>query len=208
MKLTLWATAALASTVAAQDQQYYNISSSPFQLVLKSDNATLHLTVLGACHQGAAIEGLCFTGRGINETATPYTTFYYNISSYSSTNSFYDNDGLLGWNLNTTSLLVPSAMRLSKSPTSNVANAVFSPGWSDPSLVSFDAAGYLYIKATQNDLVDPVGYWDPPLHVKNWYICSTLWSSYRYDTLIWKIGLQGQPQNPACQYVEVFKMYT
>jgi hypothetical protein len=41
MKSVVLALAALASLVAAQDQ-YYNVESAAFRLILKSDNATLH----------------------------------------------------------------------------------------------------------------------------------------------------------------------
>lgn len=42
-----------ATHVAAQNQ------SAPFNLVLSSANATLNGSLLDACHEGAAIEGLC-----------------------------------------------------------------------------------------------------------------------------------------------------
>jgi hypothetical protein len=89
---------------------------------------------------------------------------------------------------------------------SNVANANFFPGWNDPSTLSFEESGSMYITAYQDDTVNPTTYFNPPLHAKNWYICATKWS-YSYDTLIWKIGLNGEPQNPACQYVDVVRVF-
>lgn len=42
MKLAILAFVTLASMVAAQSEQYYNVSSPNFRLIIKSDNATLN----------------------------------------------------------------------------------------------------------------------------------------------------------------------
>ncbi|KAH5047246.1 hypothetical protein HBI75_004900 [Parastagonospora nodorum] len=205
MKLAVLAFAALASIVAAQDQ-YYNVSSPNFRLIIKSDNATLNDTALGACHQGAAIEGLCLTGEKVSDPASLYTTFYHNVSASTNVSDF-DTVGLLGYNLwSGGNIIAPSAMQLSISPTSNVANAIFLPGWYAPSIVLFEASGSMYINVYQNDLVDPITYFEPPLRAKNWYICATKWA-YSYETLIWRVSLVGQPQNPACQWVDIVRVF-
>ena len=59
---------ALASTSLAQ----YTKQSKPFQLVLHSKSQKYNGVALGACHEGAAIEGLC--------TAYGGSTFYFNTT--------------------------------------------------------------------------------------------------------------------------------
>lgn len=101
---------------------------------------------------------------------------------------------------------VPSAMRLSTSEVSNVAVPIFLPGESPYSLVLFDDCGSMYISAVQDDTVTPPKYFDPALKVMNWYICLTRWS-YTYETLVWKVGLTGEPQNPSCEKVAVERVW-
>jgi hypothetical protein len=162
-------------------------------------------TALGACHQGAAIEGLCLTGSRRNETSS-YNTFYHNVSATDTPNAI-DVPGVLGYTLIAGGdLIVPSAMEFSTSPTSNVAVPIFYPGWDRYSMVEFDERGEMYIEAYQDDTVSPPTYYPTPLKVKNWYICVTRWG-YTYSTLVWKIGLTCEPQNPSCQKVVVERVW-
>lgn len=97
--------AALAVSVKAQ----YTSQSDPFNLYICSDNATYNGAGLFACHEGAAIEGLCVTqgGTTIEEGGSPTASpFYLNYSSFSGPD--------LGWL--TFNLPVGGKFRLSSLP--------------------------------------------------------------------------------------------
>lgn len=77
MKSTIFSTAAvlsLASSGLAQTMK----QSKPFQLQLQSADKNLNGKQLGACHEGAAIEGLCVTAAG---KPTDYNTYHFNTTS-------------------------------------------------------------------------------------------------------------------------------
>jgi len=165
-------------------------------------------TALGACHQGAAIEGLCFTSETLRDPPSSYTTFYHNVSSFGNDTAGAANvDGVLGWTLRAAGgLNVPSAMNIPFSGTSNIANPTFYPGTDNYDLIAFEEDGCAYIRASLDDTVSPPTWFDPSRKVKNWYICLTRWS-YLYYTLSWKVGLTGEPQNPSCQKVDVVRVF-
>ncbi len=167
-----------------------------------------HSTALGACHQGAAIEGLCPTRETVHDPPTPYTTFYHNISSVGNETTIAANvEGVLSWILRAWGgLNVPSAMSLPFNSASNLANPTFYPGVDKYDLIAFEEDGCAYIKTALDDTVSPPAYFNPSRKVKNWYICLTKWS-YLYYTLSWKVGLTGQPQNPSCQKVDVIRVF-
>jgi len=163
---------------------------------------------VGACHQGAAIEGLCLTNLTVRDQATSYTTFYHNVSSQE--NKFANANDALGTLIYVLraglGLQVPSAMFFHEVPDSNMADLIFKPGYSANRPVAFDSCGSLYIPGTQNNTVSPPEYYEPELKVKNWYICLTRFS-YLYESLVWKIGVTGEPQNPTCQSVGVQRVW-
>jgi hypothetical protein len=103
-------------------------------------------------------------------------------------------------------LNVSSAMSFSSGDVSNIAVPIFMPGEPPYTLVSFGECGSMYKEAYQNDTVSPPEGFSPPLKVMNWYICLTRWS-YTYVTLVWKVGLTGEPQNPSCQKVDVERVW-
>jgi hypothetical protein len=72
--------------------QYTN-QSAPFNLVLCSSNATLNGALLGACHEGAAIEGLC-PSIGGNASAS-YNQFNFNYTSEQTPDPVFGITGLL-----------------------------------------------------------------------------------------------------------------
>ncbi|KAF2633413.1 hypothetical protein BU25DRAFT_328705, partial [Macroventuria anomochaeta] len=166
-------------------------------------------TALGACHQGAAIEGLCPTGETVQVPPSSYTTFYHNVSSAANESAGAANaEGVLSWILRAGgNLTVPSAMSLPPGDlTSNVINPTFFPGVDRYNPVAFEEDGCLYIQTALDDTVSPPSYYNPNLKVKNWYICLTRWS-YLYQTLSWKVGVTGSPQNPSCQKVDVIRVF-
>lgn len=68
------------------------IQSDPFYLVLQSSNSTLNGRTLFACHEGAAIEGLCL-GPKQDKANVPYSTFRFNYTKST------PKSGLLTWTL-------------------------------------------------------------------------------------------------------------
>ena len=107
---------ALATTqVSAQ----YNVTSKPFSLVVISKtNHKLNGTALYACHEGAAIEGLCTGG----SPSPSSKQFHFNTSDNSQSES-----GYLAWTLKGGNFELSEAMELSYSPSSNVAVPLFMP---------------------------------------------------------------------------------
>ena len=70
------------------------IQSKPFYLVIQSDDSSLQGHALDACHEGAAIEGLCKASElPIPKADKPYQTFRFNYTRSD------PNDGLLVWEL-------------------------------------------------------------------------------------------------------------
>ncbi|KAJ4357057.1 hypothetical protein N0V95_002795 [Ascochyta clinopodiicola] len=158
---------------------------------------------------GAAIEGLCPTSETVQDPPSSYTTFYHNISSNNegAAPGAADVDGVLSWILRAGgNLTVPSAMSMNPLPGSNVVNPTFYPSVSDYTVIAFEQDGCTYISSVLDDTVSPPSYYNPSRKVKNWYICLTRWS-YLYQTLSWKVGVTGQPQNPSCQKVDVIRVF-
>lgn len=145
----------------------------------------------------------------MTDDASWATTFYHNVSSsLNDAPNAIDISGVLTWVLsaNLGALLVPSSMHLSQSVGTNVAIPIITPGWSKYDLVSFDECGSMYMSVYQNDTVSPPTYYNPTLKLKNWYVCLTAYA-YTYETLVFKIGVQGEPQNPSCKKVEVERVW-
>lgn len=97
-------------------------------------------------------------------------------------------------------------MNMAPSLSSNVVNPTFFPGTSPFALIAFEQDGCTYVSVVQDDTVSPPVFYNPARKVKNWYICLTRWS-YLYQTLSWKVGVTGQPQNPSCQKVDVIRVF-
>ncbi|KAJ4289524.1 hypothetical protein N0V90_010853 [Kalmusia sp. IMI 367209] len=155
--------AALASSVLAQFDQ----NSAPFRLFIKSDNETLDGQSLGACHEGAAIEGFCPSGLTRANESTTYDTFYLQTSAFTESPGD-DPYGVLAWNLTVNGgEIVPSGMLLSTDVTTDVAVPILSPGNSTISTVSFTSGGCMYISRYLDDTVSPPVPLDPVEKVEN-----------------------------------------
>lgn len=75
MKSLIAVCAALLAFAAGSYAQNYN-QSTPFYLILLSEDPTLNGTGLVACHEGAAIEGLCSAAAlNISQIANNYFQF-------------------------------------------------------------------------------------------------------------------------------------
>jgi hypothetical protein len=185
---------ALTTSTLAQDT-YWSNQSAPFHLVIHSKNATLNGQYLGACHEGAAIEGLCVTAPSTEN----YVTFTYNTSTQETSPT----SGLLTWSLvYSGGLNVSSAMRFSYNPGSNVALPVFFPGNSEYTQVSW-VNDRLSIPNYQDDTKPLPNYSTDPLF--RWQVCLTYYG-YLYQTLAWTLG-NHSPQNPTCQKVDIVRKF-
>ncbi|KAH8748346.1 hypothetical protein BGZ57DRAFT_915978 [Hyaloscypha finlandica] len=179
--------------------QYTN-QSAPFNLVLCSSNATLNGALLGACHEGAAIEGLC-PSIGGNASAS-YNQFNFNYTSKQTPDPVFGITGLLTWELRGGNFNLSSPMSISTSLTSNVAVPLFTPG-TQFTLIGFDNDNMLFIPQYYDDTVVPPKFGSKLL--QRWYACTTQ-DTYLYTTLAWVIGTQ-PPENPSCQKVEVKRVF-
>lgn len=202
MKSTILAlAAALAASVSAQDN-YYNVSSRPFHLVLESaKNKTLNGGTLTTCHEGAAIEGLCLS---LNKDVSQSQTFTFNTSIYdTSAPTDIGKTGVLAYTLPAGNEPIPSALTLSANPVSNVAVPLFFPGDDNAVQLAFDKNNHLNIQGYVDDTVYP-----PATGTKayyRWYICNTQ-AGYAYTTLAWVYGNKA-PENPTCRKVDVKRVF-
>lgn len=82
MKQTISAIASLLALSTSALAQYTN-QSSPFYLVISSEDSKYNGTALEECHEGAAIEGLCIgvPVAQINASTAGYSTYTFNTSS-------------------------------------------------------------------------------------------------------------------------------
>jgi len=185
MRYSILAAAALAASAAAQ---FLN-QTAPFNLFILSSNSTLNGSSLGACHEGAAEEGICLGGLSpfqLNytsaQTSTPITGFLTYL--------------LEGGNFN-----LSSPMQLVFSINSNVAVPLFTPSGAVP--VAFNDEERLVIPSDVDDTTSPPTIGEE--EYERWVVCET-YVGYAYTTLAWVFG-NGVAQNPTCQSVEVFRVF-
>jgi hypothetical protein len=215
---------AFATTSVFAQSGYYNVTSKPFSLIVKSSNKTLDGTALYACHEGAAskstpfllsphpslthntVEGLCIGPKFDKKQISSSNTFNFNTSTYDEnpTNQA-GKQGLLTWLLIGGNFQVSSAARLSYDPTSNVALPLFFPGDDDVTQFGFDRNNKLYIRGYNDDTKVPIDVTGKTKDYYRWYICVTRYG-YTYTTLAWTLG-NGVPQNPTCQKVDVVRRF-
>lgn len=194
---------ALAFAASSVNAQYYANQTAPFYLVLSSQNTTLNGSTISACHEGAAIEGLCIGGP-LTTTSQTFTFNFSDASGQTPAPTGINLTGLLTYELRGGNFNLSSPMQLSISPTSNVATPLFQPSDSG-TFVAFDAEEKLTIVGYQDDSKPLPNYSVTPYY--NWYACTTA-AGYVYQTLAWVIGNgSGSPQNPTCQKVEVLRIF-
>lgn len=188
----------------------FGVASKPFALVVESSNSTLNGSLLLACHEGAAIEGLCPTYTKLStyqaNSSLSMPTFTFNTSETSGgSTSGTDQDldlGLVVFLLRGGNFNLSSPLKLSYSPVSNVAIPLFTP--SDGDQFAFNKNNELGVQWNVDDTVVPIIN-NRAFFKQSWYICETYWG-YRYTTLAWKVGV-AQPQNPTCQSVCVKRVF-
>lgn len=163
----------------------------------------------GACHAGAAIEGLCYIAGELNDTTT-YQQFNFNYSSYDSTTGEVYPYGWLEWELplstgtdgETTS--VPSALQIGLNLGSNVNVALFYPGYDTYTSLQKSENGTLYIPGGVDDTQNTDTYPNPVVYqgnLTNWYLCYQFTGGYYYQSIAWVNSLP--PQNPTCAPVDL-----
>ena len=181
MKTTLLAAITASVTLVTAQEPYYNVTSAPFHLVVESaTNETLNCSTLFACHEGAAIEGLCLG----NKNLTGADVFHFNTSSFQEpTNSSIGDTGILSWDLETTGATYGSALTLQANPSSNVGMPLFFPGDTNAQSIAFDANDRLNIQGYLDDSVFPFNATETKAYYR-WYICET-YVGYQYTTLAW-----------------------
>lgn len=150
--------------------QYQN-TSEPFNLVVRSTNATLDGSVLYALHEGAAIESLGPSGEKTTIGNASLETFLFNYSAPTGGNDT-DTDGYLLWPLTFNSgsgegqVLEGLQLGAVVNPISNVVTPLFYPSDTGLQTVSFDECGKMYISGYIDDTVDPFQY---PTHATKYY---------------------------------------
>lgn len=89
---TLISLLALGLGTSLTTAQFLN-QTAPFNLVLRSLNDTINGSTLGACHEGAAIEGLCLG------SSSPGTLFTLNYTTNFTPDPAYGTEGYLTYEL-------------------------------------------------------------------------------------------------------------
>jgi len=180
--------------------QFLN-ASAPFNLIVLSDNSTINGSALTACHEGAAIEGLCLGGILSEPTDVEYETYTFNISSYPvDVEPSIGFPGYLVWELEGGNFNLSTPVTLEFNPTSNIALPMFTPSEYGTSL-AFDVNDLLNVQGSDGYLPTigtTVAYY-------RWYICETD-GGYLYTTLAWVVGA-GEPENPTCSKVDVKRVF-
>lgn len=198
---------AAATIVAAQD--YYNITSRPFNLVITSKNGTINDT-LGACHTGAALESLCLSNSNTTSkpNSSPAAVFNFNTSIYSQAPApSLGVPGILTWSLQTANIgNISSSVYFNYDPTTDIAVPILNAGSSNPQQLAFDANDKLTVQGYIDWTASPpngTGNWK---EYHRWYACDTYFAAYQYFNLAWGLG-PGTPENPSCVAVDVTRVF-
>jgi hypothetical protein len=168
----------------------------PFQLSVVSSNSTLNGKILAPCHWHVLTQGLC--PQPATETKPERDSF----------NTTTKPSGAVSMNWSLTRGQPGPQMvlnfTLSSSIFSNVANAMFTSSdyaWD----VFFDEKDLMYLEGMADDRKVPIEEYTVQKYYR-WYVCNTVYNSYRYQTLAWGQG-EPAPQNPTCQKIDVKRLY-
>lgn len=195
------AAACMSGNVVAQ-----NITQTgPFYLkITSSTNETINGQYLGACHAGAAIEGLCLDTKA--QSGSNYNFFYLNQTDYG---AGLPPTGTLVWNLPYTGPDGPAIASQSLSfNTGNLGSNVIVPLFgldSNYPYIGFDDSSKAYVQAFDDSTLVDGQYPNASSTVDfyNWYACYAQTGGYFYYSLAWVTS--GEPHNPTCQSVSVVR---
>ncbi|KAN0092158.1 hypothetical protein V8E51_018005 [Hyaloscypha variabilis] len=198
MQSTMALVLALAFGVSQAVAQNTN-QSAAFNLVISSANKTLDGTFLGACHEGAAFEGLC---PGPANATAEYNQYAFNYTASETPDPVLGITGQLTWVLQSANIKLSSPLSITANLVSNVAVPLFVPS-SSSTYIGFDKDDKLFIPQYYDDTVTPPK--ADSKQIQRWYVCTTR-DAYLYSTLAWVIGAH-DPENPSCQKVDVKRVF-
>ncbi|KAK8074118.1 hypothetical protein PG994_005017 [Apiospora phragmitis] len=207
MKFSLSASLLALAASAVQAQAPQNQTGPFFLHITGKDNKTID-GYGGACHAGAALEGLCFdNGPAPSGDHVNYGSFFFNYTGNQNMDSA--EVGFLSWNLQlapgSDPAFVPSAMTFTYSSTSNVAQPLFGASSNaGGQSVGFDKDGKMFVYGYQDDSTFEPNVPPKPSQPKayyNWFVCWQSFTAYYYPSVAWATTLP--PQNPTCQAVDI-----
>lgn len=200
---------AIATVARAQaSEPYYNETSAPFNLVIKSEDGSID-TTSSACHVGAALESFCLSDSNTTSKPDPIaaSVFYFNTSVWSQEPApGLGKPGILTWFLPISGLSpVPSSAYFDYDPTTDLALPILAPGSERPQILAFDSNDQLTVQGYVYDSDSPssAGEWKD---YYRWYACKANFASYRYENLAWGLG-PNTPENPTCIAVNVTRKF-
>ncbi|QPG96437.1 hypothetical protein C2857_004194 [Epichloe festucae Fl1] len=173
------------------------VQSKPFKLIVQSEDKELNGRAFNLCHEGAAIESVCLY-------KDSSAIFHLNTTQGAQPGP----GGLAGYLTSDVPAKppIPSSMIFYTEPSTNVAIAFFYPGSGPTQLVGFDEQEHMNVVTTLDDTTSPPNDSTPRV-LKNWYVCTTHYTSYTYkNTLNWVMG-NAMPQNPSCVKVDVKRKF-
>lgn len=201
-----------SAAMSPPQQPKYLVQSTPFNLIVLSSNSTLNGTHLYACHEGAAIQGLCTnSSRVIREGPNPERIAAHTVRFFLNTTAepaqpgtdLSDTErgpGILTWSF--VHMTVSLGMTFYQKWCTNVITPLFTPGSAGTVMVSFDKDDKLFMWNWRDESELPnwanMGYTRKAYY--NWYICRTN-AGYLLETVTWLTG--GVPLNPSCQKVDI-----
>ena len=185
--------ASLMALAASATAQYPN-QTAPFALVVYSpQNETYNGTTLGACHEGAALEGLCISAPYASSLPSSVSTFTQNYSAAAAPLPMVGTVGYLTYELQGANFNLSSPMEFSYNPASNVAVPLFTPSAGGQE-IAFNEDQLGVVTFSDDTITPPAEV--PTFYFDRWYICETN-AGYDYITLAWVLG-DTTPENPSC----------
>ncbi|KAI0147468.1 hypothetical protein GGR57DRAFT_252035 [Xylariaceae sp. FL1272] len=159
----------------------------------------------GACHAGAATEGLCYTAGG--PVAGDYYSFYYNYTEYGPGESKYYGNIVYKFtytNQDDQVVTLPSAAQITPNYATNVQSILFPPGggyYQEEEPFSADDDGSFYIDGHFDDssanATQPT--YNPTPRLYNFHLCFQYTGTYWYHSIAWVTS--EPPHNPSCEPV-------
>ncbi|KAI0024933.1 hypothetical protein F4780DRAFT_483800 [Xylariomycetidae sp. FL0641] len=196
------ALAGLSATMGTAQKQ-----TDPFYLKIKGTTNSSLDGYAGACHAGAAIEGLCYSP-GEPSKGESYAMFNFN---YTESVEEQDPVGTLVWNLpytdgDNTTHFESQGMGLTYLVNSNVAAPQFGLSTYGTMNVGFDGDKLFGATYIDDKSFVPGKFPETIQNGKayNWFVCWQYLTSYYYQSVGWAQTLP--PQNPTCQPVTITKV--
>ncbi|KAI1630899.1 hypothetical protein F4809DRAFT_646934 [Biscogniauxia mediterranea] len=195
--LAAWAATATAASV-----------TGPFAIHITGKTNSSIDGYAGACHAGAAIEGLCYSTGPVSGSSFE---FYYNYSSYNSDTGEPQQPGYLTWLLpftgpNGTQQTLLEPLAFYPSWGTNVATGLLYPTavYDGTSLYFHPDNGTFYIAGGYDDsqfTEDRPQVFTSLGNLTNFHLCYQDTGGYWYQSISWVFT--DPPRNPTCQPVDL-----